>query len=444
MSSKVIWKPSLFSLSLFLIASFWLPGSPQVQGFTFDDTVGPGEVLEQNLVLAGPVVVMDGVIEGDLVAVGDEVSINGEVDGSLVVVARKVNLNGATTGSAFVGALNLVLGPQATVERDVYFVGGRIETQADSSINRDLNVISLEANLSGSVGRDVNGLIGPLNLVQGMIRFMENQGWLPQTSQLPESRSLRNGFENQPILGMAFGQPFLPNFGPISLTTTGGKAFNAGPALQDPQQVGGIDFSRLQSWAVPLLRTLAALLIFGLLGIWLVPAQLSWAGEQARAEPWRMLLTGLLVFIVGWIAAFLAFVLILALALFLYWVSLPQLGFLAGTLGLTGLGLAVSIFWLSIAYFSKLIIAYQVGVLLFRRFRPGHAGRIWPLLIGVALYALLASIPYLGWLVAVLFTLSGLGALWMVSFPHGLPKRKSAEAPQAAGDNLDVSLLSEG
>ena len=54
------------------------------------------------------------------------------------------------------------------------------------------------------------------------------------------------------------------------------------------------------------------------------------ASEQTRLKPWRALLTGLLVFFLGWIVAVLILVLVLALAFFFYWVSLPNLGFFTG------------------------------------------------------------------------------------------------------------------
>ena len=92
--------------------------------------------------------------------------------------------------------------------------------------------------------------------------------------------------------------------------------------------------------AVSLLRNLVALLILGLLVVWLAPVQLSMASEQTRIKPWRSLLTGLLVFFLGWIVAVLIFVLVLALAFFFYWVSLPTLGFFTGAIGLMTLGLA--------------------------------------------------------------------------------------------------------
>ncbi len=94
----------------------------------------------------------------------------------------------------------------------------------------------------------------------------------------------------------------------------------------------------------------------------------------------------------------------------------------------------MTIFWLSIAYFIKLIIAILFGKLIFKRLFPAHAqSRIWPLLTGVFLYALLASIPYLGWVVVVLATLFGLGGLWMVAYPRALPAGKPVEALQPAG-----------
>jgi hypothetical protein len=113
-------------------------------------------------------------------------------------------------------------------------------------------------------------------------------------------------------------------------------------------------------------------------------------------------------------------------------------------LGLIGLGLAVTIFWLSIVYFSKIVIVMLVGKLLFKRWIPKYAhNRVLPLLTGVILYALLASIPYLGWLVTVVVTLLGLGAIWIVSYPRRLPKGESTVSPEPVGSQ-DMSLLSEG
>jgi hypothetical protein len=435
---------SIFMLCLLLSVTFMLPTSALAQGITVEGTVGKGEVLDQNLVLNGPQVVMDGVIHGDLLAVGKDVTINGEVDGSLIIIGQNVSLNGPVAGSAYVAALNCKLGPQANIGRDVYFIGTSLETQAGSSINRDLKAISLDANLSGTVTGEVNALVGPVNLIKTAYNFMLDKGWLSQPFKL-NFPWFQRGFEKQAAPVTAFGLPSIQNFMFISSTSASGPALNADQGLQSPKQAQAIDVERLMSWVGPTLRNLAALLILGLLVLWLMPAQLIYAGEQARIKPWRTLLTGLLVFVIGWFAALLALLLILALAFFLYWVSLPTLGFFTGALGLTSLGLVLSIFWLSIVYFSKIIVAFFFGSLLFKRFLPKYAhNRILPFLTGVVLYALLASIPYLGWLIAVIVTFLGLGALWMVSNSRKQPEDQSVEGPQPAVDEPDTSVITEG
>lgn len=429
MKTKKNSKFSLLKLSLFLFLTiiFMFPASALASGSNVEDTVGKGEVLDRNVFLSGPNVVMDGVVKGDLVAAGDGIRINGEVDGSLIIAGKQVVLNGPVTGSAYVAALTLELGPQADIGRDVIFIGGGFELQESATIGRDLNLLSLESELSGQVNQQVNALVGPVNIIQTLFRWIQSRGWLPQTQRLEFRIPKAAGS------GMAFGLPALGNL-PLVLAAPE-RTYDLGvdPGIQTSQQSSGIDVERLKGWLFSFLRTLASLLILGLLGVWLVPTQLNWAGEQARSSPWWMLLTGLLVFIIGWLSTVLVFLLILAVAIFLYWISLPTLGFWAGMLGLMGLGLAVTVFWLSIAYFSKIIIASLVGRLLFKRYLPKYAqSRVWPLLVGVILYAVLASIPYLGWVVAVFITFAGLGALWIVAFPRRQPESEPAAMVQPA------------
>ena len=208
--------------------------------------------------------------------------------------------------------------------------------------------------------------------------------------------------------------PTLSSMGAGLLTLTSHWSMDG---QKSTQQTAQIDTERLQTWGIALLRNLIALLALGLLGIWLYPATFNWTSEMVQKAPWRMALSGLTFYLGGWFVAVVGSGLVVAFALFFYTISLPNLGFLLGTLGLTGLGLGVSVFWLSIAYGSKLIIALLIGRLTLQRFAPRYAqGNLWPLILGVVLYALVASIPYLGWVVATLVTFFGLGALWVVAF----------------------------
>jgi cytoskeletal protein CcmA (bactofilin family) len=400
-------------LSLSLMAAFMLPTPALANEIVIEETVGKGQVMDKNLVLAGTDVSMEGVVNGDLLVIGDEVTLSGEINGSLIVIGKQVLLDGPLSGSAYIAAQSLELGPQANVGRDVFFVGGRIDTQETAIINRDLNVISLEASLNGTTGREVTALVGPLNLIQGLVGMFSNQNWFPKpllmNTPLPQL-----SLDPQTARGMAFGLQPIPH-----------SLLSAGEALPADAQESTTDAEAWKATWLPFLRTLVSLLLIGLLLVWLVPAQTGWAGEQVRTHPWKALGLGLVVFVIGWLAAVLLLLVFLGLGVFFYWVSMPNLGFLVASLGLTTLGLAVTVFWLSIMYFSKIIVAYLVGKLLFKRFIPKLAqGRVLPLITGILLYALLVSIPYLGWVIAVITTLLGLGALWMTS---GWRKRSALE-----------------
>lgn len=426
MNTHNFLKLSTISLCLFLAIALMFPTPVRAQGITIEDTVEKGEVVDHNLVLSGPVVKMDGKVEGDLVALGDTVTINGEVDGNLIAIGNKVVLNGPVSGSAYIGAVNLVVGPQASVGRDMSYIGGLFETKESSAITRDLNLLSLDANMSGTTGRDVNALIGPLRIGMVVYEFMKDQGWLPQTQSLNLQLS-RSG------MSMGFGLSSFQNF--VTLSSSSGSILRA------PEQQSSTDVEQWQNWGVALLRNLGALLIVGLLAIWLLPAQLRWTSEQPRRNPWKAFLIGLIVLTLGWFIALLFFVLVLGLAFFLFWVSLPNLGFLVGALGLLALGLAMVVYWLSIAYFSKVVVAFLVGRMLFARLLPKYSQtRVGPLLTGIIVYALLASIPYLGWVVAMLTTMFGLGALWVVGVGHEQPESELAPAIQPVEESLSTGV----
>jgi hypothetical protein len=443
MKSLKKWELSILLICLSLFITFMFPASALARGNSVADTIGQGEIVNQSLVLYGREVAMDGVVNGDLVAIGNNVTINGEVNGSLIVIGQNVNLNGPIAGSAYIGSLKTIMGSEAITERDVYFIGASLVTQEGSSINRDLHAVSLEADLSGTVGGTVDALIGPVNLIQVLYNYMLDQGWLSQPLKF-NFPWFQRGFEKQALPVMAFGLPSIQNMIFISTAPANETALNTRLGLQSSQQAATIDVQRLKDWAVPTLRNMAGLLLLGLLVLWLLPAQLSYAGEQARKNPWRSLLTGLLVFVIGWFVALLALLLIVALAIFFYWVSLPNLGFLFGTIGLSSLGIAISIFWLSIVFFSKIIIANLCGTLFFKRFLPKFAHRrIWPFLTGVIVYALLASIPYLGWLVAVIATFMGLGAIWKLSSTQKQPEAQPDEEAQLVENMPDASATLE-
>ena len=108
------------------------------------------------------------------------------------------------------------------------------------------------------------------------------------------------------------------------------------------------------------------------------------------------------------------------------------LAFLLWGLGYPALILACSLFALTVAYGSKLVVADLGGTLILQRLAPRGlegGGRILPLLLGLVLYVILRSIPILGWAIEVIVTVLGLGAIWVA-----LRRQRSAvvESPALA------------
>lgn len=409
-------KVPLVALGLILLITLGLPSKGQAQGIIFGDHIPTGQVVDNNLILNGTDINIEGTVNGDVIAFGDTITLSGLINGSFVAFGNTIVINGQVTNSVLSGGIRLELEPGSEIGRDLYFAGARLTLFDDSSVQRDLNCVSLEAEMTGAVGRDTSAIIGPLQIIELMIE--------PVRERITIIGQSIQGYTSQAgtsVPGRALAGLLVP-----------GSRWIVGETItsQQPAQVSGED---LKTWGTDLLRNLVGLLVVGLLGIWLAPMPLNWAAEKIHKQTRWVALSGIIFFISGWFLAILALALVVMLALFLLSISLPNLGFMTGTLGLTGVGLGVSTFWLSITYVSKIIFALLAGRLILQRLLPAYAqGNFWPLLLGTILYALIASIPILGWVVATVVTFLGLGALWTISYPRLAPKETMDNPPAVA------------
>ena len=146
------------------IFSLVSPARAQGININLDDTIASGEVVENDAFLAGTTVRVDGDVVGDLFAGGAVVEVNGNVDGSLFAVGQNVVINGSIGGTVYVTAVTLDLGPEAETGKNVYFIGASVATAEGAEVGRDLVVASMGANLSGEIGRNTVGMIGPWEL----------------------------------------------------------------------------------------------------------------------------------------------------------------------------------------------------------------------------------------------------------------------------------------
>jgi hypothetical protein len=171
----------------------------------------------------------------------------------------------------------------------------------------------------------------------------------------------------------------------------------------------------LKARALAFAREFITLLVFGLLTVGFRPTLLVVLADRVRATPGSSLGFGVFALVVGYFGSALAAV---VLGFVVYWLFSFGLDVLA--VALLGVGGGILALWLVLltlygAYGAKLVLAAWVGRLILRRISARAAeNRFWPLVLGGVIYLLVVQIPYVGLLVALVATLLGLGAAWLV------------------------------
>jgi cytoskeletal protein CcmA (bactofilin family) len=413
-----------------------------------------GQTIDDDVFIAYDNVLVEGTVTGDLFAFGSNIRINGTVGGSLFAAGQTIAVNGEVQGSVYAAGSSAILGGASSVGRNVYYAGFGLEQQPGSQVQRDLITAGYQALLSGAVERNVSASVGAL-VISGEIG-----GDVRADVGAPDA----GGF-------MFFAPPGAPAAVPLGIRVTEGAeiggqltyvspeaqedAIGAEPAegivYQTPVPDAGQEAQRrdgrslgliVVQWIIARLRDLVTLLLLGALILWLWPRWLYRAADVVASQPLLSLGWGVIVWLLGYIgAAILAFLIVLA-AILLGIVTLGGLAFAVLGIGFSALGLAFTIFWLSVAYISKLVVAFMVGRWIVRGLSrreeprtevatpPGEepgpeaaprrverprsvAEDGWSLVVGVLIYVLLRAIPILGWLIGLVVTLFGLGALFM-------------------------------
>ncbi|MGD2050114.1 MAG: hypothetical protein PVH03_11475 [Chloroflexota bacterium] len=394
---------------LVLLSLFTFTRSARAQEIMGGSRIPAGTIFDNDALLIGDDVILDGTVLGDVLAIGRTVTVNGNVDGSLVTLAETVIVNGEVDGSVFSGALTLEAGDQAAIGRSAYFVGARLVTQPESQIGRDLVASTLGAQLNGNVGRDVKAVIGLIEIVDRAIQSFDIQ---PDLSDLrisvpraPEAEEATMAQGANPLTGLDRSKQAR------YVRPAGGLLYQA--TIQDEDQPPGEQANQNETiaWFQEQGRLLVQYLIVGALAAWIVPSRFYRWSDRLRHRPVASGLYGFVGFITGFAGAVILFVLFLVTGIGLATIALNGLALATWSLGFSSTWLAFSVFLLFVIFLSKVIVSYLGGLLILERLAPRAARYwIWPLLLGLVLYVLLRAIPFLGLAVGLLATFFGLGA----------------------------------
>ena len=417
-----LWLNLLAALVVALAGWLAVPKVARADWSVVGDKVPKDQVIDNDVLATGTDVVIDGTINGDLLAVGSTVTVNGPVSGSLVAVGRTVTLNGEVGGSTYVLGRTLTLGETASVLNNVHFAGLLLDSRSGSRIGRDLVAASLRARISSQVGRALNALILLLTF-DGQIGGDVGQ---PGAGAQPLGAVLV-GPGGTP-LGIGFG------LGGGSFRIMAGGLGLKGP-VQQQGDTSADPSAGIPGWLVARLTDLLILLVVGGLVLWLRPSLVQRPAEWLRRKPLRSAGLGLLVVLLVFPALVVAILLAVLLVIASIWLGSATfwgLAFVLWGIGFSTLILAVTLLILTVLFGSKVVVAELVGSLILSRLAPKvMTYRILPMLLGLVLYVVLRSLPYVGWAVDAIAAILGMGAIW-IAYRH------RERRPQAVGVDEQV------
>ena len=387
--------------------------------------IGAEEVIDDDLYVGAENFTLDGTVKGDLVIGGSVITINGTVEGDLIAAGQTVVINGAVNDDARIAAGAVLIGENASIGGDIVIAAGSLEARKGSTIGHDAVFVGGQALLAGKITRDLNMGGGGLELrgtVGGDANISagdpEQSGPGPMIFMPNSSIPLPNVQPGLKIDPEAKIEGTLEYVSRKEINFPGGIAARVKriEPVVDPASVVRPPtlVERGVAGVLDMLRNMVTLLLLGLLLVWLFPNFVNSSIAQVRASPLPAFVWG----IVSWAAFFFTLTFILVAMLFGgIFFGILTLGGLSATiiwLGVLSMFTLVVGFVLAATVISKIIVAVLGGRLILNKIKPEWAEhRIWPLAVGVVIFAILAAVPVFGGLLNVIVILFGLGALWL-------------------------------
>jgi cytoskeletal protein CcmA (bactofilin family) len=381
--------------------------------------IGPDEVVGDDLYVTANEVVVDGTIEGDLVAFGRSITVNGTVEGDLIAAGQTVEVGGTVEDDARIAGQALLLGGGGSVGDDLLAAGYSLENVPDSAVGGTLLYAGYQALLAGSVGEDFRAAANGVQL-DGEVAGDVNVEVDGESGATPVFAPVA-GVE-LPMVEAGLTLTSLARVGgDLTYQSSAEAQIDPGTQVEGevvreerPAEEVEEEAARnpVIDWVLDTLRSLVALLLVGLLLVWLVPGWIRRLAHTVLDRPLAILgwgLLGLIAFVALGVAILLVTIL---LAVIFGLLTLGSLVALIIVVGLLGEVAVVFAFWISTNYLAQIVVSYLAGVLLVEGVRPGRGSeRVLPLVVGLVVYAILRAIPVLGLVIGLLVVLVGLGAL---------------------------------
>jgi cytoskeletal protein CcmA (bactofilin family) len=397
--------------------------------------IGKEEVVNDDLYVGASNFTMDGTVKGDVLASGEVMTINGTVEGDVMAAGQTVIINGNVTGSVRMAGAVLFIGENAKIGGDVIAAGASIEIRKGSSLGQDAVIFGGQALLAGDITRNVKVFTGGTELrgiiggnVEAEVGEADHSGpspmmYIPQ-SPIPVP-DVKGGLTIDPAAKIG-GKLTYTSAKELSIPggVVAGAVTRLEPVVEKVVQPTASEL--FMAGLLNTIRKMVSLILLGLLLGWLFPTFISLSVNHARTAPLPSFGWGI-VSIAAFFFALLVLIIATIVGALLFGVlTLKGLSATIVFMGLLGAFVLIFGFVLAMSFVAQIIISILGGKLILEKVKPEWVNhKVWPLVIGVFLFAILTTIPILGWLAGMVVVLLGLGALWI--YGKSLVARKPAE-----------------
>lgn len=385
-------------------------------------TIGEDEVVQDDLYITGDTMIVKGRVVGDVVASGRMILIEGVVEGDLIAAAQAIVITGEVTDDVRIAGMTLKLGPEARIGDDVFVAGFSFESEAGSRVQGKTGVTGFQAVLGGEhlqgveaslVGLRVAGLVG--GDVDATVESEAGPAWWTRFMSSPVPLPLvEPGLtvtDEARIDGdLVYKSAAEANVG--SKASIAGSISRTAPS-REPEVT--------PTWSDRLatgVRWLVVLLLLGSTLLWLFPDKVAGVAGTLSERPMASLGWGLVTLFGFPVAMLLVLVLTAVLTMAFGMLSLGPAVALVLVLGLlTELALGAKL-WVALFYLAPIAFAFAIGKRLLNPDGATEKNRYLGLLVGLLALAVVALIPWLGWVIRIAVIVVGLGAgtLWSVRF----------------------------
>ncbi len=348
-----------------------------------------GSTIDDDLFIGAENFNLQGNVNGSVYVGAGNVDVWGNIKGDLVLGAGKAVVTGTVGGDIYVGSGDLTL-TKVKVGGSVIAGAGNITIDEDSQIAGSLIAGSGNLRNSAPVGRNV--------MVAGGNIFLD--------SQVGKEIRVAGG---QIELG-----PHVAVLGNVTYTigdddgiyrqdpaaTVAGTVTQYNPPIQAKEdlrraraEAGKLGVVAHRGW---LLVSFLGSLLLGFLLLKLFPKTSLGLSSQVQSHLIPSLGIGFLL-----VVAFIPVLLVLILTI----------------IGLPLAGLLLLVFCLSL-HLAKLASAYALGKFITKQFNWSGWGTYAVFATGLIVFFFLRAIPVIGWFATILFTWTGLGAIWLYTRAH--------------------------